>query len=71
MSLQVATWYGAHRPDVSPDTAYEPPTSTTSGAVLRPLRELIALISSWLEPSGLASVMWMLYLAWNAFMMAP
>src|SRR5712691_32930 len=61
MSAHAATLYGAHRPDLSPETANVPPTSTTSGAVERPFRELIALTSSWLEPSGLASVILMPY----------
>ena len=71
MLLQVATLYGAHRPEVSPLTANELPTSTTSGAVLLPLSSLIALISFALEPSGLASVILMPYMAVNAFMIAP
>jgi len=57
--------------EVSPLTANELPTSTTSGALLLPLSSLIALISLALEPSGLASVILMPYLAVNAFMIAP
>jgi hypothetical protein len=71
MSFQVATWYGAKSPACVPVIANEPPTSTTSGALPWPLSCLIAFSSSWLEPSGLASVILMPYLAVNAFMIAP
>jgi hypothetical protein len=71
MLAQVATSYGAQRPSVSPLSANEPPTSTTSGALLLPLSSLIALISFALEPSGFASVILIPYLAVKSFMMLP
>ena len=45
--------------------------SSTSGARLCPLSCCIALISSWLEPSGLASLILMPYLAVKSFMIVP
>ena len=71
MLLQVATWYGAHRWLLAPSTANDGPTSTTSGARLWPLSCSTAVISCPLEPSGLASVMWMWYLAEKSDMIAP
>ncbi len=58
-------------PSVSPLTAKAVPTSTTSGARLWPLSWLMAFSSSWLDPSGFASVMWMWYLAEKSFMIVP
>jgi len=51
--------------------AKEVPMSSTSGARLWPLSCCIALISSWLEPSGLASLILMPYLAVKSFMIVP
>jgi hypothetical protein len=45
--------------------------SSTSGARLWPLSWVIALISSWLDPSGLASLILMPYLAVKSFMIVP
>ena len=56
---------------VTARTANAVPMSTTSGARLWPLSWLMALSSSWLEPSGFASVIWMPYLAEKSFMMLP
>ena len=58
-------------PSWSPLTANAVPTSRTSGARLWPLSWLTALSSSWLEPSGFASVILMPYLAVKSFMIVP
>lgn len=42
-----------------------------AGSRLWPLSDCIALISSWLEPSGLASLILMPYLAVKSFMIVP
>ena len=52
-------------------TAKAVPMSRTSGARLWPFSCCIALISSWLEPSGLASLILMPYFAVKSFMMVP
>ena len=56
---------------MAPSTANGVPTSTTSGARLWPLSCLTAVISCPLEPSGLASVILMPYLAVKSFMIVP
>ena len=71
MAVQVVTLYGASRPAWSALIANEVPISSTSGARLCPFSCCIALISSWLEPSGLASLILMPYLAVKSFMMVP
>jgi hypothetical protein len=45
--------------------------SSMSGARLWPLSCCIALISSWLEPPGLASLILMPYLAVKSFIIVP
>ncbi len=69
--LQVETLYGASRPCWSALTANAVPMSSTSGARLWPLSWVIALISSWLDPSGLASLILMPYLAVKSFIIVP
>ena len=71
MLSQVATLYGARMPSLTALSANELPRSTTSGARSWPLREVIALISSWLAPSGFSSSILMPYFASNASMMLP
>ena len=55
----------------APFTANAVPTSRTSGARSWPLSWLTALSSSWLDPSGLASLILMPYLAVKSFMIVP
>jgi hypothetical protein len=71
MSLQLWTSYGAQSPSCVPVTANEPPTSTTSGALLWPLSCLTAFSSSWLEPSGFASVILIPYILVKSAMIVP
>ncbi len=71
MSFQVATSYGAQSPDACPLAANAVPTSTTSGARSWPLVWAIVLSSSWLVPSGFASVILIPYLAVKSFMIVP
>ena len=52
-------------------SAKELPRSTTSGARPWPLREVIAVISSWLAPSGFSSATLMPYFFSKALMTAP
>ena len=52
-------------------TANVVPMSRTSGARAWPLSWSTALSSSWLEPSGFASLILMPYLAVKSFMIAP
>ena len=71
MLLQLATRYGARMPCWSAFTANAVPMSSTSGARLWPLSWLTALISSWLDPSGFASLILMPYFAVKSFMIVP
>ena len=71
MLSQVATLYGVSRPFWSAWIANAVPMSSTSGARDWPLSCSIALISSWLEPSGFASLILIPYLAVKSFMMLP
>ena len=71
MLSQVATLYGARMPCWAPLTANAVPMSSTSGARSWPLSWLTALSSSWLEPSGFASLILMPYLAVKSFMIVP
>jgi hypothetical protein len=56
---------------VTPSTANGVPPSTTSGARLWPLSCWTAVISCPLEPSGLASVIWMWYSLLKSLMIVP
>ena len=58
-------------PSVLPLSAKAWPTSTTSGARSWLFRVLMAVISSALDPSGLASVIVMPYFFWKLSISSP